>query len=107
MPRYKSVGKKRASKGSSSFKGKEPVSSCTPPPKRSKKNKGGSFSPFRDEMSQARYETIFSLRGLLIERLVALDALYTVQLYEHINTRGWMPMMSFKGPVHDEAVRIF
>lgn len=107
MPRYKTVGKKRTSKDSLSSKGKELASSRTPPTKRSKKRKGGSFSPFRDEMSQARYKTMFSSRGLLIERPVALDALSTVQLYEHINTRGWMPMMSIKGPVYDEAVRIF
>lgn len=91
MPRYKSVGKKRANKDSSSSqqgdsKGKEPASSRTPPPKRSRKQKAGSFSPLWDDLSQARYETTFSTRGLLIERPVALDALRTVQLYEHINT---------------------
>lgn len=89
------------------FQGKGPASSGTPPPKRSKKKKGGSFSPFHDELSQTRYKTIFSSRGLLIEKPVALDALHTIQLYEHINTRGWMPIMSIKGLVHDEAVRIF
>lgn len=38
---------------------------------------------------------------------MALDALRTVQLYEHINTRVWMEMMFIKVPIHDEAVRIF
>lgn len=107
MPRYKSMGKKRASKDSSSSKGKESANSHTPPPKRSKKKMGGSFSPFQDELSQAWYVTTFSTRGLLIKRLMTLDALCTVQLYELINARGWMPILLIKGSIHNEAVRIF